>query len=426
VGEVTEDRAPVEAVEAADAASSGQRPAPGSQRYRPRRPERSGSADVALRSSANGFLVAFALDAIFVLACSLLVDAGSPGASWLASSRVVFTGVLTVASLPLFVLMGINPALRWRIFLPPCLFLSWVSLAAMPLPVWFDAPEAMRVAGAIEAVPAALAFAFARQANGGVGWLLSDDALQGGGFSGRTAVRFTALNLLVILPASLLYLALAAASGVGHLSGGFVEIRLDGIHLLHREYQRGDQVIHLVSMMHIGDAAFYQDLLDSLPREGSITLAEGVSDETGRLSKGFSYGNVAAGLGLTEQPDFATGDRQVRYADVDVSSFSPDTLRFLSGVGRVFGAPNLSEALIAYVELSDMDSAMAKRTLTSLRHDLIEQRNEHLLSELEQALADYDVIVVPWGALHLSGIETGVRALGFTQRRDLDRRVVGW
>ena len=392
-------------------------PLPGS---RPQRP-----ANAALRVFANGFLIAFAIDAVFVLTSSLL--AGS-GASWLVSARVAFTALLTFASLPLFVMLGIHPGLRWRIFLPPCLFLSWIALGAMPLPIWFEPLEAQRAAGALEAVLAVLAFVLSRQSNraGGGGWLLDDDALRGPSFSGRIAVRFTALNLLVILPASLLYLGFAAAAGVGHLSAGFVAIRADGIHLSQREYTRGGQTIQLVAMMHIGDPSFYRELLAALPQDGAITLAEGVTDESGLMSAGFSYGNVASSLGLIEQPDFATNDREIRYADVDVSSFSPDTLRFLAGVGRVFGASSLADAIIAYAELSDMDSATAARTMTALRYDLIERRNQHLLAELERSLRDYDVIVVPWGALHLPGIESEVLAMGFVQQSEVDRRVVRW
>ena len=39
---------------------------------------------------------------------------------------------------------------------------------------------------------------------------------------------------------------------------------------------------------------------------------------------------------------------------------------------------------------------------------------------------DYDVVVVPWGGLHLPGIEDRVRELGFVQDAATDRRVISW
>jgi hypothetical protein len=274
-----------------------------------------------------------------------------------------------------------------------------------------------------------MAFGFCRQSNGwdaGRGWLLSEEALRGPTFSGRTALGFTALNLLAILPGSLVYLALAAAAGVSHLTEGFVKIRRDGIHLSHREYLRGDQTIHLVAMMHIGDSAFYETLVESLPREGAIMLAEGVTDDSGLLSEGVSYGGVAAGLGLVEQPWLGASGREHRYADVDVSEFSSETLELLTGVMKVLAAESLTEAFSAYLEVSNMSSEDPWRTIEVLRHDLIEARNAHLLGEIEKSLGDYDIVVVPWGALHLPGIQESVRELGFAQAADTDSRVISW
>ncbi len=382
-----------------------------------------------MRIFANAFLVAFAIDALFAIAVSQSHGVGA-GAPWLASVRDLLMGFVSLASIPLFVLMGIHPGLRWRIFLPPCLLLSWIMLGAMPLPIWFSASNAALVAGALEAAFAVTAFGLCRQwnrANGADGWLLGEQALRGPTFSRHTAVGFTALNLLVILPASLAYLALAAAAGVGHLTQGFVEIRSDGIHLAHREYVRGGQTIHLVAMMHIGDSAFYEELVLALPRQGAITLAEGVTDETGVLSGGLSYGNVAAELGLVEQPELSAGDRELRHADVDVSAFSRETLELLTGVGRVLGSATSTDALIAYAELSNhVGSEDPTRMIAAFRHDLIDLRNDHLLGEIETSLRDYDVVVVPWGGLHLPGIEDRVRELGFVQDAATDRRVISW
>lgn len=375
-----------------------------------------------MRIFANAFLVAFAIDALLAIA-SFGLGAGIAG---LASARALCTGFVTLASLPVFVLMGAHPGLRWRIFLPPCLFLSWTAMGAMPLPICLSASDAGLVVGVLGAAFAAVAFVLCRQSNGWKGWLLGEEALQGLTFSGRTALGFTALNLFAILPASLAYLAFSAAAGVGHLTQGFVDIRRDGIHLSHREYIREGQTIHLVAMMHIGDPAFYDELALSLPEQGAITLVEGVTDEAELLSESLSYGNVAASLGLVEQPELGGGDRELRSADVDVSEFSPDTMEFLASLGTILSSETFVDGLIAYAELTNMSSETAVKMLAALKHDLLELRNDHLFEEMEMALRDYDQIIVPWGALHLPGIQDRLRELGFVQEVETYRRVVGW
>ena len=88
-----------------------------------------------VRTFANAFLLAFAVEALLSIELSQQAAAGSSG---LVALGAGFTALVTLASLPIFVLMGFHPGLRWRIFLPPCLVMSWISLGAVPLPIWFD------------------------------------------------------------------------------------------------------------------------------------------------------------------------------------------------------------------------------------------------------------------------------------------------
>ena len=66
------------------------------------------------------------------------------------------------------------------------------------------------------------------------------------------------------------------------------------------------------------------------------------------------------------------------------------------------------------------------QAIAAVRYDLIDLRNAHLLAELETSLDERDVVVVPWGALHLPGIEQGVQELGFALNAETDRRVISW
>ena len=69
------------------------------------------------------------------------------------------------------------------------------------------------------------------------------------------------MNLLVVLPVALVYLAVCAALAVGHFSKGFLALRPGGFTVQVREYTRNDgKTIQLVPMAHIGEADFYQKL----------------------------------------------------------------------------------------------------------------------------------------------------------------------
>ena len=43
------------------------------------------------------------------------------------------------------------------------------------------------------------------------------------------------------------------------------------------------------------------------------------------------------------------------------------------------------------------------------------KRNDLLLVELDKNLATYDTIIIPWGAMHMPDLETGLLAREFAQ-----------
>ncbi len=56
--------------------------------------------------------------------------------------------------------------------------------------------------------------------------------------------------------------------------------------------------------------------------------------------------------------------------------------------------------------------------------DILTNRNAHLANEIRSALDDYDVVIVPWGALHMPEIEDTLESWGFQKTREIDRPVV--
>ena len=45
--------------------------------------------------------------------------------------------------------------------------------------------------------------------------------------------------------------------------------------------------------------------------------------------------------------------------------------------------------------------------------DLIDKRNDAVLHYLNRALDRYDIFVIPWGALHMRGLEQAILEIGF-------------
>ena len=66
------------------------------------------------------------------------------------------------------------------------------------------------------------------------------------------------------------------------------------------------------------------------------------------------------------------------------------------------------------------------KMLGSLQHDLIGRRNTHLIGEMNAALVEFDLVVAPWGALHLPGIERALLESGFSEVARRDRRLLSW
>ncbi len=359
---------------------------------------------------ANAFVIAFLLDGVLSLADDTLMV--TAGARFLAIPRGLVSGTVLLASIPVYMLLGATPRLPWRVFLPPCLFLTWLGMGAMPLPVWLGLGGALLATSFLKLCMAGAVIFGVWKATGGKSWLFTDASLAGPGFSWRTATAFTALNLFVILPVSVAYLLGVVSLGVDHATAGFLRMRLDGLYAADRAYARGDQTIHLIGMMHIGESSYYSGLIDSFPSEGAIILAEGVSDDQNLLPGGLSYERLAATLGLEVQAALGEEQHNVTNADVDISVFSPSTLRILEASSELLASESMLEALAAYSRLVEMkpDAEM----LELLRHDLLEVRNDELFRHIDDALGEYDRIIVPWGALHMAGIESMVLEAGFT------------
>jgi hypothetical protein len=359
--------------------------------------------------------------------CSLLDAAvrAATGARWLAGPRSALAELALASVVTTVPVMLATPRLPVAVFLPLAIVSIWLATGAAPLALWIAPPLFDVVGCAIQLAAVVLAFAIVRAQSGGRSFWFDEHAPDRPAFAWRHSLAFAAGLCLIGPVAAVAYGAVAIATSVEVVTQGFVHFDLAGVSLGDRHYRRGDREIRLVGMMHIGEPDGYRALVCTFERESTVVLAEGVTDEHGRLASALQYGNVAEALGLAQQqelvsyladaddPDAAPPEWPVvQRADVDASAFSDDTVETIRWAGEIWSAPDVASALRAFVRgVQERDPAQT----TAFFADVVERRNEHLVGEIERALHDYERIVVPWGALHLPGIERTVLSWGFTE-----------
>ncbi len=326
----------------------------------------------------------------------------------------------------------LTPRLPKRLLLPPAGFVLWWSLGAVPLGLLLASPGAkLALGGALQAGLAAGVFVWLRLRYGT--WWLPRQALVGPAFRLRYSLLAAGLQLLLAPFLLAGYLALLLAENLTHSTDRFVSFGAPGLLLEERRYRRDDREVVLVGMMHVGDPAHYREVYASFVQDGTVVLQEGISDVEGRVRVNLSYEPLAEALGLGMQPDLAEvldelrGDSDgcaerwphLRHADVDASEFSPETLAFIGQVAQVLDAADPGAALRAFgAQLRSLDSA----AWLAISHDILERRNQHVVGELDAALPDYAVVVIPWGALHMPGIQQQLLERGF-ERVDAQQRL---
>ena len=342
-----------------------------------------------------------------------LIDDGlvAVGVDALATVRIFISTMATILSLPTFTLLAFNSALPGRALLPPVSFLLWVAFGAPPLSGLYEMSALAPWLSFVQVVIAVLSFLAVHRSNAGVGWLLPPERDRRV-FDRAHFLRFaTATALLAPLIVGGLLLG-SGALWIRAQTNGFLSMGPRGLYAQERTYVRGPKTVHLVAMAHLGDASFYRGVADAIPREDTIVLAEGVSDRHGLLTEfpdAAEFGDLAATVGLAAQAEIGVGD--VESADVDVSELSAETVRFLNSMGTALRAETWREGLLLYL---DYIETMDPERIEEILREIVEVRNQYVLDQLARSLDSHEHFVVPWGALHMPGLEEGVLALGFT------------
>lgn len=379
-----------------------------------------------MRKLANLFLILFIVSAVSGIFQAILHPYDQ--LSVVTKIHRVLWGACLITGFLVYVGLGFNRHLPKRVLVPLFLWLFWSLVSYWPLDLltlgW----------GRLFAFGAQLVFgALLLKVNfllNGKSLLLVPGQFVGPAFSFRSLLGFSLISLLIV-PVSLLLVLFSVASGVLEKStGGFVQLKPDGLYMTEKVYHLDGKDIRLAGMIHLGQGSYYTDLIASIPVERTLILAEGVSDEAGLMQHEFGYGNVAEAFGLSTQDQFRFAGRRISTAelgqpyrerhdgphilaaDIDLQQFDPRSVEVLNALARY--VLNAESLLAGYLEFNRWaEQNMTLDINRVLMHDLIDKRNQAVVDLLPRALKRYDLVVVPWGALHMKGIEAAVREADF-------------
>ena len=388
-----------------------------------------------MRKYTNLFFIIYLVDG----ALSLLheIAAGFLQIEPTSGLRNLVAVAALLLAMPLYMSLGIDRRLPKLIIIPQILFIFWVGLGAWPIVITNGSFGLL--AAFVQTLLGLLPFIL-YAGTAGSNRLLPEERFHENFFGLRNTLLFFSLHI-VLLPLAFGYMAVSVlAQYADSETAGFVRLGSDGLHMEERVYSLSGKNIRLTGMIHIGEQEFYSDLIDSTASGRTVILAEGVTDKDSLLTSSFGYDSVAQLLGLTSQADvefpgqlidesdltemslgeYDALEPHIIHADTDLSRFDPQTIEFINVLGKhLFNSDSLPQGLQAY-------DAWARENVTPetseiIFGDLLDLRNEVVLSWVDRVLPFYDTIVIPWGALHMPGIEAAILDRGFRQVSSRER-----
>lgn len=310
-----------------------------------------------------------------------------------------------------YVLMGLTPLVPKRLFLPVTLFYAAALAVGFPVLIyWYNGVLEMDWVTSCAQVIVGLVILYRAQGGFKLHWLLVPvHELGARRFSWRNLSGFLLVNVFVLLPAVMVYVFLCATLAVNHFSDGFMVLRPSGFSVQVRKYARDDgKTIELFPMAHVADARFYRKISQTFPTN-SVILMEGVTDQKHLLTNEVNYARMAHALHLSEQEkEFEPTHGEMVMADVDVDQFSTNTIDFLNLVMLLH-----SRGLNATTAQAMLEYSPPPDFLDQLMRDLLQNRNRHLLEQIQTWLPRSDHLIVPWGVGHIPQISREIQKSGF-------------
>jgi len=372
-------------------------------------PDEAKPSTVSLRATFLSLLiVVFLLSGLVSLLDDTLLHFGR-------TDITVIRALLLLLMLPVgfitYLIVACSPGLPKRVFLCIALFIPVVNVAVLPLLVYFYS-HALWIAWGVSLLQILLGYLMVRhlKTRERIAWpLFPDSRLAGLKFRWGHFAAVILAGAFLLIPALLAYTAFSAKLAIGRLTDGFVDLRVSGLVMDVREYERDDgRKITLVPMSHVGEPEFYAELSDSFP-EDSVVLMEGVSDHKNILTAKTGYSKMAEAAGVVEQQKHFKPKGRLVAADLDMSDFSAETLDLLKATMLIHSKGVTGETMPILMKPTPPDLQR------QLMHDIMTKRNHHLLKVIREQLPEARHIIVPWGAAHMPEIAYEIRKSGFKQ-----------
>ncbi|MEO8205258.1 MAG: hypothetical protein ABI615_03700 [Chthoniobacterales bacterium] len=348
-----------------------------------------------------------------------------------------------LVSLVLYIACLFTPRLPKRFIIPATIFLAWANLClGFPLILWTQG-HTILVLSVLQLLL-------------GMGFLWWFHDREKGWFSAfanpaQARPRFTWKNLLfsaganvVLVPLFLLFWIVGTSVySIQDRTAGFLTVRPSGVFIQERLFERENQRVHLVGMMHVAESGFYDDILSSLPpSQKSVVLLEGVTDEN-EIMKGSDLGmrRISKFLGINSQTDSSftkraragleadpesTENDPIQYvrADRDISDFRPQTIACLREMSVLAASKTWGDFVKHF---TDPKSPITREAdMQILMDDILAGRNEYILAKIEESASGYDNVVVPWGAMHMPYLEQKLREKGFHEIQRIEHKALAF
>ncbi|MEO7934024.1 MAG: hypothetical protein ABIT76_12785 [Chthoniobacterales bacterium] len=385
------------------------------------------------------FLYGFCIDAVLSFWAELYhIQSGS-----FSEIRMLIAFSALMQGTILYVCMAFTRRLSFRLVGWPALFLLWANLTGcFPLPMFYLKQPGLWMAS----VQMLMAFSLigvawhSQAVAGGPGFL--DPAMGREGFTWRRFLRFAGANFFLLPLLAITALLGNAVESIEKATAGYVRLRPSGLYITQSSFTKDRHTVALDGMVHVADADFYQTIKWGIDGVKTLVLLEGVSDENHLLSGGLGMEKLAKYFGLNSQMERGeyrqTLDKMtakedagevaedgsveidqevdVRRADVDVKTFRPQTINYLKSVALLYQSTQTGkmESFLKVME-DKKDVLQNDRVVRGAMEDILINRNTHLIRQIEKGLETHNRIVVPWGAMHLAGIEQYLRSKGFSE-----------
>lgn len=329
--------------------------------------------------------------------------------------------------------------------MPMILLVVWAAFGCFPLLIYFNHRTVLVSVSIVQLGVSAFVF-FQVKRIAGDSWFLKPEYFARPVFKLKNTVWFAAANIALLPVVFFLLLIFSVHLYLDNKTGGFMQVGSDGIYLQEKTYSRDGKTIRLVAMMHIGSKEYYEEMSRFLSGGKAIVLAEGVTDKTGILKNSLSYANFADFIGLDTQENMVISGKLIEYedltaieedsvefenepgiirADIDSLDLSKDAIEFIENVSILFNnSDSIADGFGKY--LSWYSENMTPEREEVILKEIVDKRNAVLLDYLDQALLRFDIIVIPWGAMHMPGLEQAILEKDFTVGERTSRLAVGF